>query len=513
MTDGPQRTGRMTADTAARVCAARYDYGLLIGGEERPAASGKRFSVRTPWTGEVWATFAEAGAADVAAATLAAANALRSGPWGSLTPTKRGLLLSQLAQTLTAHAEDIAHLEVLQNGKLLREMLAQARSVPEWIRYFAGLADKIEGRVVPVDRSHTLAYTIEEPLGVIGIITPWNSPLLLTMMAVGPALAAGNTVVIKPSEVTPASIVEFARLAGSSGIPPGVVNVVTGGRSAGEALAGDVRVARICFTGGVKGGREIGRATGERLAAATLELGGKSANIVFADADLDAAEAGIFAGIFAAGGQSCVAGSRVFVQDEIFDAFSKRLVGRAQRIRLGNPMESNTDMGPVATRHQFDKIVSMVDGAKAGGAVILCGGEPARVDALPEALFYKPTIMTSVDPKSAIAQEEVFGPVLIVSRFENEDNVVREANATHYGLAAGVWTADLKRAHRMAKQLEAGTVWLNMYRVLGFNVPFGGVKDSGQGRINGMQAISQFLQTKSVWCELGDDIQDPFALQ
>ena len=488
-------------------------HGLYIAGEEVAAGSGRTFLSTNPATGEAWASFAEADTADVERAVAAAAAAFRGAAWRALSPTKRGRLLMRLAELILANAEELAAVEVRENGKLYKEMLAQLKVIPEWLYYYGGLADKVEGRVIPLDRQSILNYTVREPFGVVGIITPWNSPSLLTWMSAAPALAAGNAVVIKPSEVTSGSVLATMRLVEEAGFPPGIVNVVTGAREAGEAIAACPGIAKVAFTGGAAAGKAIAATVGARLGHVTLELGGKSANIVFADANLDAAEAGILAGIFAAGGQTCVAGSRAFVERPVYDELVARLVRRAGTIVLGDPMDPATQMGPAATPAQLDKIASMVDDARAAGASVLAGGRRAAVPSLPNGLFYEPTVLTELTNASRVAQEEIFGPVLAVMPFEGESEAVALANASRYGLAAGVWTQDVKRAHRMARQLEAGTVWINLYRAITFNSPFGGYKESGTGRLNGIEGIDAFLQTKSVWVELGDEIQDPFVLK
>lgn len=489
------------------------EHHLHINGQDVPAASGRTFLSTNPATGQAWASFAEAGAADVDAAVAAARVAFDGPAWRGLTPTRRGRLMMRLGDLIAAHAEEIAAIEVRENGKLYKEMLAQLRVIPDWLYYFGGLADKIEGRVVPLDRQTVLNYTVREPLGVVGIITPWNSPSFLNWMSAAPALAAGNAVIFKPSEVTSASILAMMPLFAEAGFPAGVVNVVTGARDAGEALVAHPGVAKIAFTGGSAAGKAIAAAVGARLGHVTLELGGKSANIVFGDANLDAAESGVLAGIFAAAGQTCVAGSRALIERPVHDELVERLVRRAGTIVLGDPMDAATQMGPAATPAQLDKIATMVEAAQEAGAVILAGGRKATVPSLPDGLFYEPTILGGVSCNDTIAQEEVFGPVLAVIPFDGEDEAVAIANATPYGLAAGVWTGDVKRAHRMARRLQAGTVWINTYRALSFNSPFGGMKDSGIGRVNGIEAVDQFLQTKSVWVELGEEIQDPFVLK
>ena len=488
------------------------EYANHIAGKSVPAADGRTFESTNPTTGKLWGRFAESGRADIDAAVRAAAAAFE-GPWGKLSPTRRGRLMMAWGDRIAEHAETIASLETQQNGKLIAEMRAQANVVKDWLYYYGGLADKIEGRVIPIERASVLNYTLREPLGVIGVIVPWNSPTFLTIMSVAPALAAGNTIVLKPSEVTSASAFELARLAEEAGFPPGVVNVVTGAREAGEALVDHERVAKISFTGSEGGGKAIAARAGARLASVTLELGGKSPNIVFADANLDMAEAGVLAGIFAAAGQTCVAGSRAYLHESIFEEFRERLVNRAKNIRLGNPLLAETQMGPVATRMQLAKDQQMIERALSEGAQLLTGGNKASVPGFTEGLFFEPTILGNAGPMNHIMNEEVFGPVLAVTSFRDEEEVVRHANATRFGLAAGVWTRDLARAHTMARRLQAGTVWINIYRALTFNSPFGGFKSSGLGRANGAEAVDQYLQTKSVWCELGSEVQDPFVLK
>jgi acyl-CoA reductase-like NAD-dependent aldehyde dehydrogenase len=487
-------------------------YRLLIGGEELDAASGETFESLNPTTGRSWATLALAGAEDVDRAVRAARTAFEGEGWRGLSPTRRGRLLLRLADLIAGRAEEIAAIEVADNGKLYKEMRAQLRVIPDWLYYFGGLADKIEGRVIPLDRTSVLNYTLREPLGVVGIVIPWNSPVLLTMYSLCPALAAGNTVVVKPSEHASASILETLRLAEEAGFPPGVVNVVTGAGEAGAALVAHPGVAKISFTGSEATGKRIAAIAGGRLARTTLELGGKSPNIVFADAPLDAAEAGLLAGIYAAAGQTCVAGSRALLQRPVYDELLERVQRRAQGVVLGDPMADATQMGPIANLPQLARIEEMVAGARAAGGRV-SGGERAAVPGFADGLFFDPTVVDGVGNEAAIAQDEVFGPVLTVLPFETEDEAVEIANATRFGLAAGVWTSDLKRAHRVARRLQAGTVWLNLYRAITFNSPFGGYKESGFGRVNGAEAIDAYLQTKSVWCELSEEVQDPFVMK
>lgn len=484
----------------------------MIDGTHRPASSGERFESIDPTSGQPWAQVADGTAADVDAAVKSSRAALE-GEWGQMSPTRRGRALMRFADAITRHASEIAVLETRDNGKLLREMEAQLSVVPDWLYYFGGLADKVEGRVIPLDRTSIFNYTLREPLGVVGVITPWNSPTLIAMLGGAPALAAGNAVVLKPSEVASASSVKLAELALEAGIPPGVLNVVVGARTSGEAIVKHPGVAKVAFTGGLVGGRAVATGVGERLARCLLELGGKSANIVFPDADLDAAEAGMIAGIFSAGGQMCVAGSRAFVHRSVYDEFTARLIDRTQNIIVGDPMMPETQMGPVATEHQRTRVEHFIGEATAEGSEVLVGGSRLERPGLEEGFFYAPTIISGIKPDSRIAQEEIFGPVLTVTPFDTEDEVVALANGTSYGLAAGLWTTNLRTAHRVARRLEAGTVWINLYRAMTFNSPFGGYKNSGFGRENGIEAITEFLQTKSVWCELSEDIQDPFIIK
>jgi acyl-CoA reductase-like NAD-dependent aldehyde dehydrogenase len=492
--------------------AALEEFGFYVGGEPGTPRRGEHFESVDPATGRPWALIADADVEDVDECVRNAREAFL-GPWAAVAPSDRGLLLFRLADAIDADAERLAALETRENGKLHREMVAQMKLVPKWLRYFAGMADKIEGRTIPLDRQSIVNYTVREPLGVVGVIMPWNSPMFLSAMAVGPALAAGNTVVVKPSEVTSTSVLEVARLATEVGFPPGALNIVTGLRQSGEALVRHPDVAKISLTGGIDTGRAVGLAAMERLAKVTLELGGKSANIVFEDADVEAAEAGLLAGIFAAAGQTCVAGSRAFIHESLYDELVERIAARAARIRIGHPMEPDTEMGPIATRAQFDKIASFVERGRSEGGEIITGGRPAEVEGLPDGYFYEPTVVAGADAASHLAQNEVFGPVLAVFPFTDEEEVVRLANDSRYGLAAGLWTRDVRRAHRMARNLEAGTVWINMYRAMAPQSPFGGYKESGIGRQNGSEAILEYVQTKSVWVELSDEVQDPFILR
>ena len=488
-------------------------YSLYINGSFRQGASGETLPSVNPTTGEPWARIACARDEDVNAAVSAAAAAFDSEAWRGFSAAQRGRLLLRLGDQIAVEAERLAECETRDNGKLYREMIAQLQMIPEWLFYYGGLADKIEGRVKPLDNPQMLNYTLREPVGVVAVIKPWNSPILLTLQAVGPALAAGNTVVIKPSEDASVSVLELMRLFDDAGFPPGVVNVVTGDAEVGRRVVEHDGVRKVAFTGGTKTGREIGAVAGRRLAPVILELGGKSANIVFGDADLDAAEAGVLAGIYAAGGQSCVAGSRVLVEEDVFDELVGRLSERAARIRVGDPMDDQTEMGPIGTKRQLEKIESYVEMVQRDGGLIRAGGDRVRIPELPGGFFYGPTLVTGLGKESVVLQEEIFGPVATVSAFSSEQEAIALGNASRYGLAAGVWTRDVKRAHRVAERLEAGTIWINTYRAFACSSPSGGCKDSGFGKENGIEGMEEYFQTKSVWCDLGEEIQDPFIIK
>jgi (Z)-2-((N-methylformamido)methylene)-5-hydroxybutyrolactone dehydrogenase len=484
-------------------------FDLLIGGESSPAASGLTYDSVDPFTGKPWARVPDGGAADVDRA-VAAARAALNGPWGALTATARGKLLHHLGEIIAREAEQLAELEVRDGGKLVREMVGQMRSLPDYYFYYGGLADKLQGDVIPVDKPNYFVYTRHEPVGVVGAITPWNSPLLLLTWKLAAGLAAGCTFVVKPSDHTPTSTLAFAKLFAEAGFPPGVINVVTGwGPETGAALASHPGVDKIAFTGSTATGIQVGKAAIDNMTRFSLELGGKSAQLVFADADLDAAANGVIAGVFAATGQTCLAGSRLLVDHSVADALVDKIVARAATIKLGDPKDPATEMGPVSNQPQYEKVLSHFASAREQGATIAYGGEPAGDLG---GFFVKPTVLTGVDPSMRAVAEEIFGPVLAVMTFADEDEAVAGANSTEFGLAAAVWTKDVHRAHRMAAKLRAGTVWVNAYRVVAPHVPFGGVGYSGIGRENGIDAIKDFTETKAVWVELSGETRDPFTL-
>ncbi len=484
-------------------------YEHYINGAAVAPASGAYIDTEDPFSGAVWATVARGNAVDARAAVAAADRAFNEGAWPTLTPSERGRLLWKLGDLVIANADRLAAIEQRDNGKLATEVVAQVRYVGDYFRYYAGLADKVQGAVIPTDKKGVFAYTKYEAKGVVAIITPWNSPLTLTSWKLAPALAAGCTTVVKPSEFTSASMLEFAMLFKEAGFPDGVVNVVTGyGPEVGEALVTDPKVTHIGFTGGTVAGKKIYELAARGLKTVTLELGGKSPNIVFDDADFEQAVKGVVSGIFAASGQSCQAGSRLLVQESVHDLFVEKLVQFVGQARLGDPSKPETQVGPIATRPQFEKIMSYIDIAHREGARCVLGGK-SRPD-LGAGFFVEPTIFTRVRNEMRIAQEEVFGPVLAVIPFKDEADAIRIGNAIDFGLAAAVWTQNLRRAMLLTDKLKAGTVWVNNYRATSFTSPFGGYKESGIGRESGTESIKEYFNTKCVWMSSDLDVPNPF---
>ncbi len=487
---------------------------MYIDGEFVEASSGKWFDSFDPFTGKVWSQVAEGGPEDVDRAVQAAHRAFTTGEWAGLTASQRGMLVHRLGDLIARDAKKLAEFEVQDNGKLIAEMQGQVNYVPQWYYYFGGLADKIEGSVIPLDKKGYFNFTRHEPLGVVAAITAWNSPLLLLAWKLAPALAAGCTVVIKPSEFTSASTLEFVKLVEEAGFPKGVVNVVTGfGKDVGSPLTTHPLVRKVAFTGSDATGRAINEVAAKTFKRVTLELGGKSPNIVFDDANIEDAVNGAVSGIFAATGQTCIAGSRLLLQESIHDEFMEKLIALAKTARMGNPMSMDTQVGPITTRPQYEKVLSYIDVAKTEGANLALGGAPATRPECGDGWFVEPTVFTGVTNDMRIAQEEVFGPVLSVIKFKDEEEAVKIANDIRFGLGSGVWTSDIGRAIRMSEKIQAGTVWVNTYRAVSYMSPFGGYKDSGVGRESGIEAIYQYLQTKSVWINTGAKTGNPFVLK
>ncbi len=478
-------------------------YQLFIDGKWVDAESGKTFETPNPSTGETLAEVAEGDKADIDKAVAAARRAYE-GKWSKMSARDRGRLLYKLSQVIEQHAGELAALETADNGKPIRESTyIDIPQVIENFEYFAGFATKIEGETIPVP-GQMLNYTLREPLGVCGQIIPWNFPLLMAAWKLAPALAAGNTVVLKPAEQTPVTALELGKLFQEADFPDGVVNIVPGfGETAGAALASHPGIDKIAFTGSTEVGKIIAHSAADNLTKVSLELGGKAPNIVFADADMEQAVSGAMMGIFYNQGQVCCAGSRIFLHEEIKDEFLESFKARVGRIKVGDPTNKETLMGPQVSSEQLDRIKSYVDIAKNEGATVLAGGCPPQLDAdFQKGFFFQPTIFTEVKNSMRVAQEEIFGPVTSVITFKDEDDLIKQANDTIFGLSAGIWTKDITRAHRFARAIKAGTVWINTFNMFNAASPFGGYKHSGYGREMGKHALELYTQVKSVWVDL-----------
>ena len=502
----------MTVDMGPAVSAPLERFEMYIGGEWTESESGDWLRSFDPYQGHDWAEVPLGSSEDVDRAVAAARAAFDLGPWPRMTGAERARVIRRLADLVRERGDSIASLEVRDNGKLFREMAGQLRSlIPDFYDYFGGIADKIGGDVISTSKPEYFVYSLSEPVGVVGAITAWNSPTFLMSSKLAPALAAGCTFVLKPAASSPTSALAFARLVEEAGFPPGVFNVVTGNAAGvGEPLARHDGVDKIAFTGSMEAGIRVAQLAASHLASVSLELGGKSPQIVFLDADLDVAANGIVAGIFAASGQTCVAGSRLLVHDSVHDALVDRIVARAGSIRAGDPMAAETEMGPLSSPERLRQVLMFIESGKSEGATLATGG--SSPSGLGDGLFIEPTIFVDASPHMRIVREEIFGPVLSVIRFSTEEEAIAIANSSSYGLAAGVWTNDVRRVHRLARALRVGTVWVNGYRVFGPEVPYGGYGRSGYGRESGMAGLREYLRTKSVWVEMSGSPRDPFRL-
>lgn len=489
-------------------------YQMYIDGERVNAENDKTFESINPATGEAWALIPEASAGDVDRAVKAAYRAFSSGPWSTMLATERGKMLRKLGDLLSEHSESLGKTETTDTGKLLKETRWQAGYISEYYHYYAGLADKVQGATMPIDKPDMFAMTIREPIGVVAAIVPWNSQLFLTAMKIAPALATGNTVVLKASEHASAAMLEFANIFEEAGFPAGVVNIVTGfGDPCGKVLSSHPLVDRISFTGGLESARHIIRNSASNFAEVSTELGGKSPMVIFDDSDLESATNGILLSIFSASGQSCVAGSRLLIQSSIYEELLSRLKEKVEAIRIGDPLDDNSQMGPLATANQLENIEHSVALSQEQGANLVIGGKrPTHTN--PDGLYYEPTIIECENMDVHVAKTEMFGPVVSVLRFEDESDAIRIANDTNFGLASGVFTTNISRGIRMSKALRAGIVWINTYRTVSPMAPFGGFKDSGHGRESGLEAVYDYTREKTVWINTSvEPIDDPFRMQ
>ena len=487
-------------------------YQLFINGKWRDASNGATMPAINPYNQEVHGIVPVASVADVEEAIAAARRAFDS-VWSQTTPGERAKLLNKAADLLDADTDRMALLETTDNGKVIRETHSQMGYAARIFRYYAGWADKMHGDVVPLDQKDTIDFAIRVPYGVVATVTAWNSPVAILTNTLPAALAAGNCVIIKPSEHASVTTLEIARICEKAGFPAGVVQVVTGAGEVGAALTSHKGVDKISFTGSPGVGRKIAAVAGENLKPVTMELGGKSPNIVFDDCDFDRALIGALAGIFGATGQTCIAGSRLLVQRGVYERMVDGLAQRAAQIRMGDPRLAETEMGTAANEPQFNKILSFIEAAKGDGARLVAGGGRAEGPGLEKGFFIQPTIFADVRNNMKVAAEEIFGPVLSIIPFTDEEEAVQIANDTPYGLASGVWSENISRCMRMMRAIKSGVVWVNTYRVAAPQAPFGGMKESGFGRVRGEAGILEFTQTKNVFIDFSGDKRDPFSMK
>ena len=486
---------------------------LYIDGTFCDGAEGKEIPCVNPATEEEWTRVPEATEVDVDRAIAAAKRAFESGPWAEMTASARGKMLYRLGDLLEDRAEEFAEIETRDSGKILRETAAQVRYMAEYLRYYAGLADKVTGQTLAHDKPDMICMTTREPLGVVAAVIPWNSQIFLTCVKLGPALAMGNTMVIKASEDAPTPVLKLAELIHDAGFPPGVVNVVAGyGATCGARLTSHPDVARVAFTGGVEAARNVVKNTSENFALLTLELGGKNPVLVFDDANLESAANGVVAGVFAAAGQSCVSGSRLLVQDTIRDEFLEILTSKAAAIKIGDPMDKATEMGPLCTRRQRDKIEELLGVSLDKGAKLITGGSVPK--GFETGNYFEPTIVLCEGNATPVFEEELFGPVLSVRSFKSEEEAVEIANNSRFHYAGGAFTRDLARGMRLTKKLAGGITYINTWRVISPTAPFGGNKDTGYGRESGMDTIHDYSRTRTVWINTSDaPMPDPFVMR
>ena len=487
------------------------DFKMYINGEWVNSSSGKKIESLNPENNEVWATVPEADEKDVDKAVQAAQNAFENN-WSKLHPRERAKYLMLIAEQLRANAEHLGKIETIDTGKLYRETKTQANYIAEYYDYFAGLADKVEGTVVPIDKPDMQVTTTRIPIGVVAAIIPWNSQMLLTAVKLAPALAMGNTVVIKASELAPVTLLEFGKLIEKTGIPKGVINIITGlGEPCGKALTTHNLVERIAFTGGPETAKHIVKNSAENLSQVSLELGGKSPVVVFDDADQENALNGITAGIFGASGQSCIAGSRLYLQTKIYDEFLKKLIDKAEKIKLGSPMEEDAQMGPLNSFKQLENIEKNIKATIEQGGKIRCGGKRSSISN--KGYYFPATIIECENHKLPVAENELFGPILSVMKFSNEEEVIEKMNDNKYGLSSGVYTSNFARGLRISKAIRAGIVFINTYRLISPMAPFGGIKDSGYGKEAGIESIKEYTRIKTTWYNSSDKpMSDPFTM-